>query len=176
MANELNRIPAVLVDYAVYLGNSRLIGTGEVTLPSINAVTADLEGAGIGGKVELPVLGKFDSMTTSIAFRTLELAMSELMTPVAKDITVRASQQVYDGAGGNLSTEGLVVQMRVMPKATDHGSMKSGEAMDGKVELEVLRLRVSVGGRELYEIDKLNCIYRVNGVDYSASIRADLGI
>lgn len=176
MGNEINRIPTVLIDYAVYLGNSRLIGTGEVTLPSIAAQTTEVSGAGIGGNLEIPVLGHFDSMVVGIAFRTQEIDAAELMRPVSHDLVFRASQQVYDGAGGNIKTEPVVVYARCMPKSQDLGKLKAGEAIDGKVELEVSRLRVVKDGRELMEIDKLNGIYRVLGTDYSASVRSDLGL
>lgn len=176
MANEKNRVPATLIDYAVYRGNSRLIGTGDITLPSIKSQTSEISGAGIGGAVELPVLGHFDSMTVQITFRTMETSAAELMVPAAQDLVFRASQQIYDGAGGQLNTEGIVVYCRAIAKGNELGSLKPGEAMDGNVELEVLRLRVVKGGVEQYEIDKLNGIYRVLGVDYSAGVRADLGI
>jgi hypothetical protein len=176
LGNELNRVPTTLIDYAAYLGNSRLMGTGEVTLPSISAITSDVSGAGIGGKVEMPVMGHFDSMTLGISFRTVELAAAELMIPEAKDIVLRASQQIYDGAGGSIKSEGVVVYARVMPKSNELGALKPGDPIDGKVELEVLRIRVVKAGVELYEIDKLNGIYKVLGFDYTASVRADLGV
>lgn len=176
MANEINRIPTVLVDHAIYLGNSRLIGTGEITLPSISPQTAAVEGAGIGGSLEVPVLGHFDSMSLEIAFRTVELDAAELMKPVAHDLVIRGSQQSYDGAGGTLKTEPVVVYVRGMLKGNDQGKFKAGESVDGKVELEVLRIKMVKAGRELYEIDKLNGIYTVLGTDYTASVRSDLGI
>lgn len=173
---DINRIPTVLIDHAVYLGNSRMIGAGEVTLPSISAITTEVEGAGIGGKLEVPVLGHFDSFQVSIAFRTVELDAAELMRPIAHDLVFRGSQQMYDGAGGNITTEAISVFVKTMPKSIDIGKLKAGESMDSKVEFEVSRIRMVKAGLELYEIDKLNGIYRVLGTDYSASIRADLGI
>lgn len=175
MANEINRIPTVVNNYAVYLGNSRLMGVGEVTLPSMSPVTAEQDIPG-GGKVELPVLGQYESMKLGLSFRTVERACAHLMRPIAMDIVCRSSQQVYDGAGGMISTEAVVIYARVMGGGPELGTLKVGEGMDGKIELEVLRIRAVKGGEELYEIDKMNGICRILGVDYSAQIRADLGL
>ena len=172
----LNKIPATLIDYAVYLGGNRLIGVGEVTLPSITAQTADVQGAGISGKVEMPVIGHFDAMTLKINFRTIETDAARLMAPGAHDLTLRAAQQVYEGALGSMKVEPLTIQARCVTKANELGKLMGGESPDGSVELEVLRLRVVKGGIELLEIDKLNNIFRVMGVDYSATVRAALGI
>ncbi|MHB0998213.1 MAG: phage major tail tube protein [Armatimonadota bacterium] len=174
--NQKNRVPVVLNDYAIYLGNSRLIGTGEVTLPALSAITSEVSGAGIGGTVEMPVLGKFESMTVGINFRTVETAAADLMKPIAQDLVIRASQQVYDGVGGSISTEGLVVYCKCINKNHELGSFNPGNPVDGSIEMEVLRIRIVKAGEELVEIDKLNGIYKVRGVDYSAGIRADLGI
>jgi P2 family phage contractile tail tube protein len=174
--NQKNRVPAVLNDYAVYLGNNRLVGTGEITLPNISPITAEVSGAGIGGTLELPVVGHYESMTIQISWRTMETDAFRLMAPIAQDIVLRASQQVYDGAGGTMDSERIVVFARVTPKPNDLGRFNPGEGMDGTTELEVLRLRIIKGVIELCDIDKLNGICRILGYDYSRQIREDLGI
>lgn len=175
MANPLGRIPATLIDYNVYRNNNRLVGVGEVTLPTLTAQTADVQGAGIAGKVELPVLGHFDSMTVKINFRTVEQDATSLLAPVVHDLTFRAAQQTYNGSAGALGVESLIVQIRGMAKVVELGKLMGGESPDGSVEIEATYLMVKKGGKKLVEIDKLNGIFRVNGLDYSSVTRAIIG-
>lgn len=176
MANEINRIPSVLIDYAVYLENSRLIGTGEITLPTLTAQTSEVSGAGIGGTLEIPVLAHFDSMTLGINFRTVEMDAALLMQPIAHKLLFRAAQQAFDGAGGQLFSESVLVYVTGVTKSHELGTLKVGEPVDAKVELEVTRIRIVKEGNELLEVDKLNGIYRVLGVDFGYEVRAELGI
>lgn len=172
----INKIPSVLVDYAIYEDNTRLIGTGDITLPNIQSTTTEITGAGIGGAIEIPVKGKYQSMTIQIAFRTIESWASNLMTPETHNLTLRGAQQVYDGAGGRINTEPVTVFLSAFPKNLDLGKFTPGESTGTTAEMEVLRIKIVQNSRELLEIDKLNSILRIGGRDYSSSVRADLGV
>lgn len=174
--NQINRVPAVLNDYAIYLDNNRLVGTGEITLPNIGAITAEITGAGIGGTLELPVIGHTESMTMQIAWRTIETDAYRLLAPQVHDIVCRASQQVFDGAGGKMENERITLFARCMPKQFEQGKFKPGETIDSNTEMEVLRIRMVNGMIELCDIDKLNGIYKIMGTDYSKQIRDNLGV
>ena len=45
--------------------------------------------------------------------------------------------------------------------------------MEPEIEQELLYYKVEVDGEELVELDKLNFVYKVRGVDLMAQIRAN---
>ena len=49
--------------------------------------------------------------------------------------------------------------------------MKQGGAMDAAVTVEVVYIMIELDGKQRVELDKLNNVYKVNGVDLLAKIR-----
>ena len=52
------------------------------------------------------------------------------------------------------------------------GTVKQREQMGSSITLELTYILVEMGGKERVCLDKLNNIFRVNGVDQLAKIRA----
>ena len=52
------------------------------------------------------------------------------------------------------------------------GTLENGKAMNGTVKLEVLYYLVEIDKKEVVELDKLNSIFKVNGVDMLAKVRS----
>jgi P2 family phage contractile tail tube protein len=169
-----NPIPEKLINYTVFLEGNRLVGTADVELPKLKAMTDTVSGAGIAGEVESPVIGHYESMTTSITFRTINGDVGTLATPAAHLIDFRGSQQVCDA--GTYKTVAVRVTMKAIPKTVDLGKFKVGAVTETSDEFEVIYLKLYVDGKEVIEIDKLNYIAKFDGVDVLAGVRADLGI
>lgn len=171
-----NPVPERLINYRVYVSGNNQAGVATVDLPSIEAMTDTVSGAGIAGEVDSPVLGHFASMTTTITWRTItEYAMS-LAAQKSHEIEFRGSQQVYDAANGTYSSVPIRVAIRAIPKSTGLGSLEVGSTTDSESEFEVTYMKIYVNNVERIEIDKYNFKYVVDGVDYLASVRSDLGL
>lgn len=56
------------------------------------------------------------------------------------------------------------------------GKVSVGKATDSKKEFAVDYLKVEYDGEEVLEIDKLNMICKIKGVDYLADLRAAMGM
>lgn len=61
------------------------------------------------------------------------------------------------------------------PKTITPGNLVVGDNMDTETEFEVFYMKIFLGNKERVELDKYNYIYKVDGVDYLASVRSDLG-
>ena len=59
-------------------------------------------------------------------------------------------------------------------KKYDPGKIENQTTMDGSIEFEVLRYRQIIDGKETLLIDKLNNIFKINGIDYMEKVRAAL--
>ena len=64
--------------------------------------------------------------------------------------------------------------VRVVPKNINLGNLTVGDKMGTQTEFEILYLKIFVDGVEVLELDKLNYICRINGVDYLTSVRRTL--
>lgn len=166
-------IPEKINDFNVYDDGDRLIGlSDEVSLPEINELTSEMSGPGLLGPVESPTLGKFESMEMEIPFVTLYHSAFKLMrTFTSTKLTLRGAVQVSDGEG-NVAMKGMRVVVRGRKKGFTPGKFKQGEGTGSSVKLSLTYLMIELDGKQRLEIDKLNSIYRVDGVDMLAAIRA----
>jgi P2 family phage contractile tail tube protein len=62
------------------------------------------------------------------------------------------------------------------PMKVDPGKFETGAGSGGSSEQEALYLKIEIDGQTVVEIDKLNFICIIDGVDYLASVRNALGI
>lgn len=170
-----NPVPERTINYRVYNEAKNLLGLATVELPSIEAMTDTVSGAGIAGEVDSPTIGNIGSMATTLTFRTIEKEALSLNAPKSHALDCRSSQQVYDAANGVYKTVPVRVSMRGIPKTTNLGSLEVGSVTDTEVELELVYLKIWIDNKERIEIDKYNYKYVVDGVDYLAPVRANLG-
>lgn len=171
MAN--NQIPERLINFNVYQDGTRgLMGVADVELPSFEAMTDTVSGAGIAGEYDSPTIGNFGSMSVTINFRTAtEDAIKLASMKKAHKLTCRGAIQVQDAATGETIVKPMVVAMTVKTKVFNPGNMEAGAAMDSSIEAEVIAIRIRLNGKELIELDKLNYVYKVNGVDEARAVR-----
>jgi hypothetical protein len=169
------QIPSSLTDFNAYRNGSEYLGVADVELPNLEAMTQTLSGAGIAGEIEIPILGLFGSMTTTINWRTLDKATFKLARLEAQQIDFRGSIQGFDTGSSTITHTPLKVTMRVLPKNTNLGSLTTGNPMESGNELEVIYIKIIYDGVTVTEIDRFNYICIIDGVDYSAKIRANLG-
>lgn len=171
-----NQVPEKLINFKAYNEGSDLIGVVDVELPSLEAMTETVTGAGIAGEIDSPTLGHYGSMTCRINFRTVTKAAAQLAAQRAHQLEFRGSQQIYDAGAGSYSTQSIKVVVKAVPKTVELGNLTVGAPTETGNEFEVNYIKVWVGGSELIEIDKYNFIARIGGTDYLASVRADLGV
>lgn len=170
------QVPEKLINYTVYLEGSTYLGTADVTLPTLEALTETVRGAGIAGEIESPTLGHYGSMTVTLNWRAITPEAVRLHAPVSHALDFRGSQQVYDAGAGAPLPKGVKVSVKAMPKTGDLGKFDPGTTTDTTNELEVTFIKVVVDGRTLLEIDKFNFKAVIDGKDYLADVRAQLGM
>lgn len=168
-----NYIPEKINDYNVYLDGSKMIGVAaEATLPPIRMMTSNVSGLGINGEVASPVIGQFESMEQEIQFNTLYSSAVDMLNPLSVvKLMFRAAQQIYDKTGG-YAFKGLRIVEMGRVKSFNPGRIRKGEGMEANVTLELTYILIENDGAPLLEVDKLNGVYKVNGVDKLAGIRA----
>lgn len=168
----VNSIPEKIVNYNVYDENEKLVGVAEeVTLPNLESMTETIAGAGIAGEIESPTPGHFGSISIEIPFRVLYDTSIKMMRPSGRTLVLRASQQSYDVAAGEIQYRPLKVTLKVIPKGLELGKLAAGKMTETKNTLEVVYIKVEENRRTILEVDKLNFVFIVDGHDVLAEVR-----
>ena len=115
-------------------------------------------------------------METEISWRTINEDVTELLAMRSHDLEFRGANEQYDAATGEIKVQAVKVNIRGLPKKGSLGSLKPAEHTDSKTTLEVTYLKVTIDGVRKVEIDKLNYIHFVDGVDFLAGVRRALGL
>lgn len=172
--STMANIPEIINNYNVYNNGNVLVGvSGSVTLPSFDAITEEVSGAGILGTYETSVAGHYSSMTQEVPFRLLDKDIFSLMNPSELvDLTFRASAQSTVKATGAVDYKGMRIVERGRLKSFTPGSYELGKQMGASVTLELLYILIEIDGKTMLEYDKLNSVFVVNGKDLLEKVRA----
>lgn len=172
-----NQIDEKLIDYTVHLNANTYLGVSGVQLPSLEMVSDTLKGAGIAGEIDSITPGHFGPMPITLNWRTSPTKEAiELMKPKAHLLDFRGAIQVFDKSASEYKMIGKRITVKAMPKKLDLGKAEAATTMDGSTEMECIYLKIEEDGKVMIEIDKLNNIYVVDGVDYRAELRSILGL
>lgn len=166
------KTPELLINYRCFDADAdKLLGTVDVELPKIEAMTETLSGAGIAGEVETAIVGHIKAMSAKINFRTVTHSTFNLGVPTGVSLTFRGSIQTTE-SGTFLP---LVVRVKGVAKSTDLGKLEAGKTMGSAVELSLNYLKITLDGDEKVEIDQHNYIYSIDGENYLADVKTQLG-
>jgi len=165
-------IPEVIHDFNLYLSGNKLGGvTGEVALPDFEAVTETISGAGILGEFESVIAGRYGSMEQEVPFRVINEDMFKLIDPtVPVELTLRGAIQQTVKATGAVDYIGMRVVFRGRSKKIAIGTVKQGGPMDSSIALELTYILIEMDGKSKVELDKINGVFKINGVDLLAKV------
>lgn len=166
-------IPQAINRFNVYQGGKKLIGTsGEVTLPEVTYLTDSLEGAGVGGNMDLPIIGLVDDMEAEIPFMSLIDDVFSMMDPTEPaNVSLHGSIQGTNRETGGADFISLSVVFRGIVKKFTPGTVKAGGKMGSSVTLGLSYYKIVLNGKTQLEIDKLNEVFIVNGHDVIEKVR-----
>ncbi len=171
-----NLIPSVLTNAKVYKDGVDQLGVATVESPDFEAMTESITGLGIAGEMDIPVAGHFKSMTLKIKWNVVTDKAVVLLQPVAHHLEIRGNIQSLDAGTGTFVNKAVKLVAKSMPKKVGIGKFEPGKKMEPETELELYYYKLWIGGVELVELDKLNFIFVLNGVDQLAEVRANLGM
>lgn len=166
----------MLTGYEVYYEGTRFLGMATVDLPEFNYKTNTISGPGIMGEIEFSGLGHTESLEITLNWRNITPELITLAEPRAHDLTLRLSQQNYDQANKNIQSEAVRIDFRGIPKKSPLGKLEHVEQTDSKSTFEIIRLDIYIAGDQVVKYDKVNYICEINGWDFLAEYRANVGL
>lgn len=171
----MGKIATKTIMYSIYdktSGKAKYIDdTTSYKRPEIEMLTDGFTGAGIMGEIDLPTLGQLGGMEGEIGFNKTNKKMIDLFTPKAHTIEARWVTSVLNTSNGNVTAQSNKEIVKLLPKKIDLGEIEGNEKNEASMTYEIIAYQYILDGKTVIKIDKLNNVFIINGVDYSAQIR-----
>ena len=167
-----NLVPEKITKFNVYTDGDRQLGVAEITLPPLEFMTTEIKGAGVAGTMDSPGGGQFASLVCTLNWRITTEDVFTLLEPRGHELDLYGEQLEWDAGNG----EYVHLYIRALTKKLDLGKFGTMETQDGSSEHELYYLKIDIDGTEQVEIDKMNYIFKVQGYDWLANTRRNIGM
>ncbi|CNK17004.1 major tail tube protein [Yersinia frederiksenii] len=147
-----------------------------VTLPKLTRKLENYRGGGMNGSAPVDLGLDDDALSTEWTLGGLpdEAIWAQYATPGVSDVPLRfAGSYQRDDTGETVAVE---IVMRGRHKEIDGGDNKQGENTETKISTQCTYYKLVVDGKALIEIDVVNMIEKVNGIDRLEQHRRNLGV
>lgn len=164
-----------VINYAIYEDGTEFLGIADITLPDIKRITAEIQGSGMNGVLNSPIIGNFEAMTATFSFKTPCKEQSTLFEGRVHTLDCRAAVQDRNSVSGEIEVIPHKYIMKVTPVTQSLGKLAPASTSDGSGEYAVSYFAEYIDGKKMTEIDILNFICIINGVDELRDVRKALG-
>lgn len=167
-------LPRKLKNFNLFVNGESFAGlVPEVTLPKLSRKTEEYRGGGMSGPVQSNLgLEGLEMQWTSAGY--LHSLLAQWGTSTTGGILLRFAGALQADDSGEISS--LEVIVRGYHKEIDPGNAKPGEKTEIKVTSALSYYKVSLNGVPVIEIDMVNMIEIINGVDLAAAERLAIGL
>lgn len=166
-ANDVRKNFNLFVDGKGYAGQ-----VDELNPPKLTAKMEEFRAGGMHGAIELDMgLEKLEADFTLTAYDRDVLGLFGLRAGASVPFVAREALESFDG-----TVTAVVHTMRGRIKQMDPGTTKAGDKPALKFALALTYYKLEHGGEVVQEVDMVNMVHVVNGVDVLADQRAALGI
>lgn len=167
MANDIKN--AVVAD-TCYCDNKLVARDVSVTLPAVTFLTSEVNAM---GTMSVVLAGLIEDMELAITKIGIDLGLGKMVTPTKHNFEFRWAQNVLK-ANGSSVPEGCKAFITGVPKGIPGIGLEIGSASENEITAGVSRYQLYCGGKELFCIDRLSQICRINGKDYYKDISSIL--
>lgn len=163
------QLPKIIKDFTAFIDGFGMAGRlEEGTIPKVALVTEELALAGMGGTVDAS-MGLLEKMESALTMVGLSSDFTRMLGAEDGGLTLRGA--ISDGS----ETQAAVFQMRGLFKEVEFGSMKRKDKGSTKLMATLSYFKANIGGVDVIEVDVVNKVFLVHGVDRFADQRAALG-
>jgi P2 family phage contractile tail tube protein len=169
------RVESHINNFAVYEDSIEYYGRAEATLPDLESLKMAINGSGIGGNLDVPITAHFEAMTLTLSFRITTGDAIRLLQQRAHNIELRIANELEDSTTREMVTQSVKHVFVVRPTKYSGGKVAPASTADVSSEFAVRYWATYVDGKKTLEIDPLNYICIIDGIDYDAQVRSALG-
>jgi P2 family phage contractile tail tube protein len=165
------QIPRVLKNFNLFVDGRGLAGLIDtLTLPKLTTKMEEFRGGGMDASVDLDM--GMEKLEGSFVLAEYNPDIAALYGLAAADTQLTARGAIRRDGGAAIA---VVVNMTGAIKELDLGDWKSGDMANGTFSYALRYYKLTVGGRELIEIDTMNMVRRIDGQDQLETIRQTIG-
>ena len=174
---SINKVPEMLQETRVYWdGEDNMVGIANVDLPELSSSTTSITGVGLAGEVDAPVRGHFGSLELTLNWRTPHTSGLRIVGGKPVSLQIYGSIQNFDSGANDYVEDQIIVTVRGRAKSYAPGTFEAMNTTDSSNTIEVHYLKVEMAGETVVEIDKYGHKSVVDGVDFMAKIRQNIGM
>lgn len=165
------KLPTIVNDINCFIQETSFAGlANKATLPKVVTKTVDMVLAGVAGDIERDIgkLEKLESDITISDYSPMVLGLIGSRASREETLTLRGALDV----GDKIST--LVVNMQGYWKSVEFNELEPEKEATTKFSIAVEVYTFELDGKEIIHIDKMNNIFRINGVDRNKETRTAL--
>lgn len=155
-----------VVATTVYCDNKLVARDATITLPEVAPMTADLAAM---GTLTIPIWQLLEHMEATINKIGVDEGLRALIKPDMKPLEFRWVQTVTD-ANGVTKNVGCKAFIRGIPAKIPGIGAEVATPSEGEIPIATTRYALFVDGKEMFLIDRLAGIVRIDGKDYAGSI------
>lgn len=164
----------ILHNFHVHIDDRGYAGLAkEVTPPTITSKVLEIFAGGMAAPVDVP-MGSFEKLEAEVVLLGQSPEVLKRMGVVQGSevpLTVRGAMSDGDGSQSNIT-----LSMRGYITEISRGTWAAGEETPLTVKMAVHYYKEVQAGEEILEIDPVNMVLKVGGVDKLADMRTALGL
>lgn len=166
-------IPQILSNTNLFVDGVSFTGdVPSLTLPKLTVKTDAYRAGGMAGEVDMDVgLEKMEAAFVTNGVRRESLKFFGMADQTAFNGVFRGA---FKGLKGAITP--VIATVRGMLREVDPGDWKAGEKAEIKHAVSVTYYKLEIDGRTIFEIDMVNAVRVIDGVDVLAAERAALGL
>lgn len=165
----MNGIDEGVINCAIYENGNRYLGIADVDMPDKTSKSFTMNGAGIAGDIDIPVIAHRNAMTMKINFRNTSEAAYALAEERVHLVDMRVVHQNLDSAAGEISISGHKFVAKIIPKSLSGGKVAPATPQSVSGEYSVLSIAEYIDGKCVSDIDPVN----FKDVDHTGKDRAE---
>ena len=166
-------IPQTLFNTNMFIAGQSLQGdVPSLSLPKVTVKTEEYRGGGMDAPVAMDMgLEKLESSFATNGIRREVLKYFGAVDQTGFDASFRGA---FKGQKGAITP--AVATLRGGLREVDPGEWSAGSKAEFKYAVDVTYYKLEIDGRVMFEIDPINCVRVIDGVDQLASVRNALGL
>jgi len=166
-------IPQTLFNTNLFVDGMSFAGdVPELSLPKVSVKTEAYRAGGMDAEIDMDMgLEKLEASFSTNGVRKEAMKWFGLADGTAFNASFRGS---FKGQKGEFT--GVTATLRGMLKELDPGSWKPGDKAEFKYSISVTYYKLEIDDVVIYELDPVNSVRAINGVDQLQQMRNQLGL
>lgn len=166
-------IPQTLFNTNMFVAGQSLQGdVPSLSLPKVTVKTEEYRGGGMDAPVGMDMgLEKLEASFSTNGIRREVLKYFGAFDQTGFNASFRGAFKGQKGA-----VTAVVATLRGGLREVDPGEWSAGSKAEFKYAVDVTYYKLEIDGRVMFEIDPINCVRVIDGVDQLAAVRSALGL